>query len=142
MLPEVLLVVSGEVHKVHQQERLHHGERTSCEKQPLILTISVSFSTLNMIKFVLLSLHNLSSISLESENHSVFFVCLFVLSDCHLWEKLLCLSQKCFSAAHEKCDKVCVVVISTVKGLCLVLHAYSSCNACTEHECICTCLRD
>lgn len=80
MLPEVLLVVSGEVHQVHQQERLHHGERTSCEKQPLILTIRVSFSTLNMIKFVLLSLHNLSSISLESENHSVFFlfVCFFV----------------------------------------------------------------
>lgn len=73
MLPEVLLVVSGEVHQVHQQERLHHGERTSCEKKPLILTISVSFSTLNMIKFVLLSLHNLSSISLESENHFFFF---------------------------------------------------------------------
>lgn len=92
MLPEVLLVVSGEVHKVHQQERLHHGERTSCEKQPLILTISVSFSTLNMIKFVLLSLHNLSSISLESENHSGFFFCLFC--QIAIYGKNFCVSAK------------------------------------------------
>lgn len=90
MLPEVLLVVSGEVHKVHQQERLHHGERTSCEKQPLILTISVSFSTLNMIKFVLLSLHNLSSISLESENHSVFFL----FCQIAIYGKNFCVSAK------------------------------------------------
>lgn len=90
MLPEVLLVVSGEVHQVHQQERLHHGERTSCEKQPLILTIRVSFSTLNMIKFVLLSLHNLSSISLESENHCFFlFFCQIAI-----YGKNFCVSAK------------------------------------------------
>lgn len=91
MLPEVLLVVSGEVHQVHQQERLHHGERTSCEKQPLILTISVSFSTLNMIKFVLLSLHNLSSISLESENHFFFS---FFFCQIAIYGKNFCVSAK------------------------------------------------
>lgn len=84
----MLLVVSGEVYQVHQQERLHHGERTSCEKQPLILTISVSFSTLNMIKFFLLSLHNLSSISLESEN-PCFFVCQIAI-----YGKNFCVSAK------------------------------------------------
>lgn len=32
------------------------------------------------------------------------------LSDCHLWEELLCLSQKCVHAAHEKHNKVCADV--------------------------------
>ena len=33
----------------------------------------------------------------------------FVFStDCYLWEKLLCVSQKCFQAAHEKHSEVCV----------------------------------
>lgn len=38
----------------------------------------------------------------------------FSLTDCHLREKLLRLSQKCFHAAHEKHNKVCAGIMFTM----------------------------
>lgn len=48
----------------------------------------------------------------------------FSLTDCHLWEKLLCLSQKCFHAAYEKHNKVCADVMFTVLKKILVCVFY------------------
>lgn len=80
LLLEMLLLVSGEVHQVPQQERLHHGESSSFghlvnpEALPPVGTLTSHTSA--------------------------------CLSDRHLWEKLLRFCQKCFSASDEKHHQV------------------------------------
>lgn len=66
VLPEVLLLVSGEVHQVPQQERLHHGELSMLVPAVIVAVIIKPFTVLsklkseNMLFFLLLNAFNLS----------------------------------------------------------------------------------
>lgn len=43
VLPEMLLLVSGEVHQVPQQERVHHGERPHHSEAPRAADAGLNF---------------------------------------------------------------------------------------------------
>lgn len=47
VLPEVLLLVSGEVHQVPQQERLHHGELSALVPAVIVVVIIKPFTVLS-----------------------------------------------------------------------------------------------
>lgn len=104
VLLEVLLLVSGEVHQVPQQECIHHGQHYTdfalcCV--PCILLIAIVIVSSKFISFTFMHL--------KSNGRPLYFLKpadLLSMTDRHLWEELLCLSQKCFHAAHEKCHKV------------------------------------